>query len=144
MTIEQAEKKWKVKSSTILKYIGKGLIDNISCERNVLILPDIPRPYIVKKGSNKTVADTYRHILNACNKKQYIDCYLLNISEKEFVTYRDILVAEKLLGKVKNAQEGTSNIDYIITQEGINALNTKKNIDITLFNLSSKVGLINV
>lgn len=144
MTIEQAEKKWNVKSATILKYIEKGLIDNLSCKNNILILPDIPKPYIIKNGSNKTVEDAYRHILKACNKKQYIDCFLLNISEEEFVTYRDSLVAEKLLEKIKNAKVGTSNMGYIITQKGINAINTKKNIDITLFNLSPKVGLINV
>lgn len=50
MTIEQAEKKWNVKSATILKYIEKGLIDNLSCKNNILILPDIPKPYIIKNG----------------------------------------------------------------------------------------------
>lgn len=142
MTIEQAEKKWGVKSATILNYIEKGLIDNISCERNVLILPNIPKPYIIRNGSNKTVADTYRHILMACNKKQYIDSYLLNISEEDFVTYRDILVAEKLLGKVKDVHEGTSNIGYIITQEGIKALSKGKRDVTILVNLSA--GLISL
>ena len=98
MNITEAAAKWGVSTNTVMSYVEKGLINNLSASKNQLILPDIPKPYIKRKGSDKN-DQIYKHILKATNEKQYVDAYVLRIDEDAFARYMGELIREGMLSK---------------------------------------------
>lgn len=140
MTLEQASATWKTSGTTICKWICEGLINNISLKENKLILPDIPKPRIVRKNIEITAEKAYKEILEACNKNEYIDAYLLRISEDQFVNYITILKQNGLL----NGYGIDSNIGYSITTKGIDFIKSKKRKFDFNVNFNTQIGLANI
>ena len=63
MNVKEASEKWRVSEDTVIKYIVKGYILDLSIENNSIIIPDIKKPYIKKwkndKVSNIKITLTY-------------------------------------------------------------------------------------
>lgn len=117
MRISEAAVRWGVSINTVMNYVEKGLINNLSASKNQLILPDIPKPYMMRKGSDKN-DQIYKHILKATNEKQYVDAYVLRIDEGAFARYMDELIREGMLSKSDEKAGLDSNLGWIITPRG--------------------------
>ena len=48
MTVNEAASRWNVNVKTVVEYIVKGYIFDLTIENNRLILPDISKPKIIK------------------------------------------------------------------------------------------------
>lgn len=144
MTIEQAADKWKVSVNAIMGYIQKGYINGITAERNMLFLPDIPKPHIVRNGYIKDKGKQYSHILKAYHYSEYIDQYLLGISKEEFEFMLTQLEGAGYLAVMKSTEPTDSFFRYHITVKGTKGMNSKNFRDLNLnFSPSINAGLVN-
>lgn len=137
MRIDEAEKRWGIKSITICKYIVNGWIDCLKVNGNEIILPDIPKPM---KISCKNYDDSriMEYIIKACDNNQYLSSYMLGISGEHFERLLECLVSEGYLtGK---SECGFSNIGYHVTAKKfnrniqiINNINVENNANLIKF-----------
>ena len=83
MNIKEASEKWKVKEQTILTYIVKGYIFNLSIENNNIIIPNINKPYI-KKWKKDNIHNIDKIILSSLEKVCYTNYKIIGITEEQF------------------------------------------------------------
>ena len=144
MTVNEAASRWNVNVKTVVEYIVKGYIFDLTIENNRLILPDISKPKIIKGNYKKNSSNYYKWILEACRDEHYINSEIIGIDEELFDSHVMQLVKEGFLIKNSANRTGT-NIGYQITSCGIESLNSKKNINIPItvnfnFNVNTNIG----
>lgn len=147
MTIQEAAKRWGVKEKTILGYILKGYIYGLSVVNNEIQLPEIPKPYVVRKP--KTINQQDNYILNAMNKEYYVNAKIMDINQEKF---RERLVA--LMSAKKISPKNPDEISFLTNLEFILASLESKNISVTVspaielsptieIKVADQIGLIN-
>ena len=150
MTVAEASQRWGLTENTIIKYLVKGFIYDISIENDQLILPDINKPLIVSENFKSISPNIYREMLKACRDDKYINSKILKIDNDKFNAHIRQLVNEGHLIVESDIRDGT-NIGYQITTKGMDFLKSKKvfnfNFDITNnanVNITTNIGLVNI
>lgn len=117
MTIHEASLKWNISEKTILTYISKGYIYNLSIinndVNNEISIPDIPKPYIRKKPS--TIPDKDRYILKSLEKELYINATIMGINQNQFEErLKELLRVQKITKRKQDICDYTSNLNFIL------------------------------
>lgn len=143
MTISEASKKWGVSEKTILIYIYKEYIFELSIENNRIIIPDFNKPYI-KNLKDKEISVIDNAILKSLNELKYYNFKIANIDREIFIERMKTLERD---GKIYTTNENPcydSNINFIISSN-INKNNNKKNIKLDIKNNATmQIGFINI
>ena len=114
MTIQEAANAWNVKVNTVFTYIIKGYIYGLTIENNEIIIPNIPKPYIIRKKL-KTTSEYDRYILMAMDKGGYVNAKIMNIEQNIFAERLDALIrANKIYPKDNVEIDQTSNLSFVL------------------------------
>ena len=140
MTILEAAKEWNVKEFTVLNYILKEYIFNLTVENNILNIPKTKKPHIKLCNSND-INKIDKEIYNAFIKNRYVNYKMLGISSDLFIERIKILEKEeKIFSKVEQPT--------YITNEDFSKSNSwqyKTEIKINpKLNATVQIGLFNV
>ena len=147
MTIQEAAKEWKVKEQTVLSYILKGYIYNLTIENNEIVIPNIPKPHIKRKP--KTIAEQDNYILTAMNKEEYVNAKIMGIDQEKFAERLQALItANKIFSKNENVSDFSSNIGFILVNSKENKVEININPKIEVapkleINTDVQIGLVN-
>ena len=147
MTIREAAKEWKVKEQTVLSYILKGYIYNLTIENNEIVIPNIPKPHIKRKP--KTVAAQDNYILTAMNKEEYVNAKIMGIDQDKFEERLKALIkADKIFPKDEEKIDFISNLAFALcSTETLNRnikITANMNIESLLkVNATGQMGLVN-
>lgn len=128
MTIKEAAQKWGVSQTTVWSYIRKGFITGIWSEKNIIHVPNISKPHIVRANMKRTEKNICNHIMNASYNFEYIDPFILGISENAFKSALEYLVKR---GYISCELDGTqqSNKECKLIPEWQEVYKQKKNIN---------------
>lgn len=142
LTLEMATKKWCLSENKILQLIKDGYINDVTVENHILLLPDIPKPLLIKKNVKLDENKRYRYILRACNENLYIDEYILKVNVEHF----EILITQLITNNYLSGNfNGKNNLNCVITPKGIEYSNSKKKIYINnSIGINNNIGLINM
>ena len=147
MTIQDAAKSWRVSEKTILNYILKGYIYNLSIENNEIVFPDVLKPYIAKKP--KTIAEYDKYILTAMNKGLYVNAKIMDIEQDIFAERLDALIkANKIYPRTNTKVDQTTNLSFVlcsVEKKGIDVnITTNVNVEsLAKVNATGQIGLVN-
>lgn len=83
ITIDEAAKKWSCSKNTVLSYVYKRYITGMCVDDEMLLLPDIEKPYIPRKRIDGSL-DYYRALLRTIQRERFIDEHILDISKEKF------------------------------------------------------------
>lgn len=145
MTIQEAAKEWKVKEQTVLSYILKGYIYNLTIENNEIVIPNIPKPHIRRKP--KTVAEQDNYILTAMNKEEYVNAKIMGIDQDKFAKRLEALIkSKKIFSQSDNSIDYSSNLKFILLSKDDKNIVIAPSIDIkpTIeIKVADQIGLVN-
>lgn len=145
MTIQEAAKEWKVKEQTVLRYILKGYIYNLTIENNEIVIPNIPKPHI--KRNPKTVAEQDNYILTAMNKEEYVNAKIMGIDQDKFAKRLEALIkSKKIFPKNDNSVDYSSNLDFVLSSKDDKNIVIAPSIDIkpTIeIKVADQIGVVN-
>lgn len=145
MTIQEAAKEWKVKEQTVLSYILKGYIYNLTIENNEIVIPNIPKPHIKRKP--KTVAEQDNYILTAMNKEEYVNAKIMGIDQDKFAKRLEALIkSKKIFPKNDNSVDYSSNLDFVLLSKDDKNIVIAPSIDIkpTIeIKVADQIGVVN-
>lgn len=145
MTIQEAAKEWKVKEQTVLSYILKGYIYDLSIENNEIIFPKIPKPHI--KGKPKTINEYDNYILTAMNKGCYVNAKIMGIDQDKFAERIDALIKSKrIFPKDEKSIDYLSNISFVLSPKENKNIVIAPSIDIkpTIeIKVADQIGVVN-
>lgn len=131
MTVTEASQNWGVTENTVIKYLAKGFIYDLSIENDQLILPDIKRPKIIPKNRRKVLSNICQWILESLEEREYINAKIIGINLAEFTGCMEQLIADGLICRGECVRVGT-NIGYRLTIKGIERLHPKKNLAVKI------------
>lgn len=145
MTIQEAAKEWKVKEQTVLSYILKGYIYNLTIENNEIVIPNIPKPHIKRKP--KTVAEQDNYILTAMNKEEYVNAKIMGIDQDKFAKRLEALIkSKKIFPQSDNSIDYSSNLKFVLLSKDDKNIVIAPSIDIkpTIeIKVADQIGLVN-
>ena len=140
MTIKEAANEWQVKELTVLNYILKEYIFNLTVENNIINIPKIKKPHIKLCNSNN-INKIDKEIFNAFLNNHYINYKMIGISSDLFIERMRVLEKEgKIFPKVEQPT-------YISNEHfsKSNSWQYKKELKInTKLSATVQIGLINV
>lgn len=144
MTIEEAAEQWGLSLKTIQGYIKKGYFSlNENEEIPISNKPCVP--HWGHRGHRDSVR--YKALLTAIDGHMFINCKLLDCTEKQLAGYLDELVSKNLIKEVDPEAEQISD-KYIATFQ--NASSGKSEFKVSLggfninINLDPQFGLLNI
>ncbi len=141
MTINDAAKKWDITPETVLKYIYKGLIPNLSIINNEIVLPDLPKPNITRKKLNKAhKIDEY--LCETLSNLQYSNYIIADIEPAHFKERLEALIVSGKIFKNVDNPDYTSTSDFSITSKS-NTVSINPTISANI-NLTGQLGGINI
>ena len=145
MTIQEAAKEWKVKEQTVLSYILKGYIYNLTIENNEIVIPNIPKPHIKRKP--KTVTEQDNYILTAMNKEEYVNAKIMGIDQDKFAKRLEALIkSKKIFPQSDNSIDYSSNLKFVLLSKDDKNIVIAPSIDIkpTIeIKVADQIGLVN-
>ena len=149
MTIAEAATKWDVTKATVYDYIDKGYIYGLYVENNIIMFPEIPKPYVKKKP--KTVNDQDKYILTTMNKDMYVNAKIMDMSEEKFKERIIALIKSNKIYIKKDADPSyASNLDFGLLSSAGNIFSFSLNPALTLdcspsveIKVADQIGLIN-
>lgn len=145
MTIQEAAKEWKVKEQTVLRYILKGYIYNLTIENNEIVIPNIPKPHI--KRNPKTVDEQDNYILTDMNKEEYVNAKIMGIDQDKFAKRLEALIkSKKIFPKNDNSVDYSSNLDFVLSSKDDKNIVIAPSIDIkpTIeIKVADQIGVVN-
>ncbi|MCD7958865.1 MAG: hypothetical protein LUF89_05045 [Ruminococcus sp.] len=142
MTIDEAAKKWDIQAKTVLDYIYKGYILDISCDNNEIMLPNIPKPAIQNKRGKLSAQKIYETILRICDNEQYINAKIFGITEEQFEFYMQELEKSGYLSKTNSSADFRSNFGWNIMPTGAEML-LKRKFSLPGITINNPVGIQN-
>ena len=142
MTIKEASEKWKISENTILKYLLQGYLFDLKIINNVIIIPDIQKPYI-KKVKDNNIRAIDENIIAALEKNNYTNYVIMNIEPKLFIERIKVLEKDKKIYSSVTNPNYEETKDFVLSSEVGN--NKTFNLHISpKLNITSQVGLVNV
>lgn len=129
MTVEEAAKRWGVRQTTVWGYIRKGFIIGIWSEKNIIHVPDISKPHIVKANMKRSEKNICNHIMKAIYNHEYIDSFIFGISEDTFSSAIKCLIQQGYISCDANRKQ-LSNVKCKLTSEWYERFKQGKNVNI--------------
>lgn len=124
ITIDEAAQKWSCSKNTVLSYVYKRYITGMCVDGEMLLLPDIKKPYIPRKRFDVSL-DYYKALLRTIRREQFIDEHILGISKEKYSAYIEELEGA---GYIKKVEPDAGISGYILTTKGNNELKKKGEI----------------
>lgn len=141
ITIDEAAQKWSCSKNTVLSYVYKRYITGMCVDGEMLLLPDIKKPYIPRKRFDVSL-DYYKALLRTIRREQFIDEHILGISKEKYSAYIEEL---ECAGYIKKVEPDAGISGYILTTKGNNELKKKGEISfVKELNIQPQIGLINI
>ena len=141
ITIDEAAQKWSCSKNTVLSYVYKRYITGMCVDGEMLLLPDIKKPYIPRKRFDGSL-DYYKALLRTIRREQFIDEHILGISKEKYSAYIEELEGA---GYIKKVEPDAVISGYILTTKGNNELKKKGEISfVKELNIQPQIGLINI
>lgn len=142
MTISEAAKKWNVSEKTVFSYILKEYIPNLRLENNILLLPELKKPYIPNRKL-KNVRDYEKAIIRALEKDYFINDKIVGVDLQTFSDRLKALESTKqIIARTEKEIDYSSNRDFYLNSNRNKSINL--NISPTIkIQVADKMGLIN-
>ena len=135
LTVKETSEKWGIKEDTVWSYIKKGIILDLQCCDNQIIVPDINRPYIIRKNMVLNDNNIYKCILKASIDNKHLNYLILGIEKDAFKDAICVLEDQKYI-KIKVYDDNRStNMNVLVLPRGYEYIEHKRKIIIENINI---------
>lgn len=121
MTLQQAMKQWGMKESRLLNILSEGVIPDIRVEDNMIVLPDIPKPFTVPGNAKRCDENIYKYILSAVSSRCYLNAGLFGknfrLSDSDFKDYIEELERCGMLRRKNTYDNSFSTVGFFIAAD---------------------------
>lgn len=125
LTLSEAKKQWGVSYDALCRWLDCGFIPQVELNNGVITVGET-KPHVPKKGTNITVENVRKYILEACENLEYIDFHILYITAEQFTAILLQLEDKKYIQRNIPDADCTSNKNFTITEDGEKFLKNKK------------------